>query len=135
MRVDDVRDRQPLVGSALDECVRRVRRVDQHALSSLAVAEKVPEVPVAASTKLFEDELHAVTFSRVHGELLPLGNAHDGGRTTCSALTSLHQTPNGARPLGECASPAHCRRNIKPVCLLVFGKCLVYDHEEEDLRV
>ena len=56
--VDDVGDRQSLVAGALDERFGRVRRVDQHALSGVPVAEQVAEVPVAAGTDLFEDELH-----------------------------------------------------------------------------
>jgi hypothetical protein len=58
VRVDHVRDAQPLIAGALDEPFGRVRRVDQHAPPGVAVAEQVAEVPVAASTDLFEDELH-----------------------------------------------------------------------------
>ena len=55
--VDDMRDRQPLVPGTLDERFGRVRRVDQHALLGVPVAEQVAEVPVAAGSDLFEDEL------------------------------------------------------------------------------
>ena len=62
MCIDDVRDRQPLVLAALDERFGRVRRVDQHALPGVPVAEQVAEVPVAAGADLFEDELHVRGF-------------------------------------------------------------------------
>ena len=53
--VDDMGDGQPLVGGALDEHARRVRRVDQDPLPRLTIADQIPEVAVAAGPNLFED--------------------------------------------------------------------------------
>ena len=58
--VDDVTHRQVLVPCALDEEVRRVRRIDEHGSPRVAVAEEIPEIPIAAHPDLFEDELHVV---------------------------------------------------------------------------
>jgi hypothetical protein len=58
MGVDDVRDREVLFAGAIHQHFRRVRRVDQHRMPGLTIAQQVAEVAIAARAYLFEHELH-----------------------------------------------------------------------------
>ena len=59
VRVDHVRYGQALVGGARNECLRRVRGIDQDRAPGGAISEEVSEVPIAAGADLLEDKLHA----------------------------------------------------------------------------
>ena len=58
VRVDHVRHHQTLFGRAGNERLWRVRGIDQDRASGGAIAEEIPEVPIAAGADLFEDQLH-----------------------------------------------------------------------------
>ena len=60
VRIDDVRHRHALGLGPIGQKLRRIRRVDEHALPHVSVGDQISEVSVATDANLFEDELHSL---------------------------------------------------------------------------
>ena len=93
--VDDVRYRESLRRGPLGQHRRRVRGIDQDGGPSVAVAEEVAEVPVAAGADLFKNKLHDRIFYDPRGCAGPTpGHAAAQRRLRVGARTKIG--PRGA---------------------------------------
>jgi hypothetical protein len=58
MCVEDVRDGQRLLASALNEHVWSIRRINQDGHAGVPISQQISEVPVTTRTNLFEYKRH-----------------------------------------------------------------------------